>query len=1031
MATEVSHSFTLDAGIFTTTNLTLAASTDANALEAVATNSKFPDGDITLGHISLAVDTGQVSLNPASVGGASVSFDLSASAQSGIGVYGSVSSAIQALSLANPPSFTIPNQAGQRYLLLDAGYSVGATGSGTIPVGMLGSATFGVDAKQDALLALVHRFDPNESADNVLQDAFSSLRLPRHVAFDGHDVNIQPGTWLIVEADGSLAFTLTTSLGWNVSYAKDLKLLDVSHNLSARIDASIAANLGFNVSGKYLLAVGREDTSDNIRLQLWKQATKNLNFGFNINVGIQGADPQLPTDLGDFIKSIFGVHGLQVLNDLKMWTDPTQDLGKQIAGLADQTALDLLKSTTGIDPATEFNKAKQIVTNALTTWTNLPTKTSSMLWTYLEKLAGNEVPDDFKTTLTDLANPAAGADALAKILQNATFGDTPEGQFLESIADKGLLALSNEIAPVSKVAGQVLDILNGGLIARLQAFINQKLDLAQITAAVNAASFDKIDQWLQNRLANFLDKALDLAALKDIQTAIHSLETKAESIYATTVQALTKRYSIEFATVYQSCTTDTALLDVNFDLSNADASQLYNEVMCGSGLDLLLTKATAGVTLNQGTLTHEIKRNSSVDLHMPFFDFTSTSVNDTIVTLTAEDQGGRVLLYQVTSSDTETVANRMMSQLSILASLTVDASGQPQLDTEGSIAYEMLQAKAAMRPADMEARTEAFIHNYLAGLFSGGDASIRGFYTDLDIALTAATRTQSNLLGDVALSMQLSLPANLLSGWLAPRTTSLVPDQMTLSRSLQAAWRSILPTLYLQDLGQYQRNEAIAALLVWSSLPVSTGIDVSGSTLTFNNDKQTFWDWPNVDLRRAIAADPHTIATLGAKLSAIQAELTAAGNSNASSFAPSMAGQFVQLALNSTGDTLFQSLLFTEAEMIDGATDALKNAAGSLKTAATAPTQAIRLLATFASSLTDTFNKRVNSVYSGVSGRVVGPMLFVEASAALGSAGTKPSALMNLYALNQGHTFDLATFITGSLPARAQVALTQTLVGLQ
>ena len=711
---------------------------------------------------------------------------------------------------------------------------------------------------------------------------------------------------------------------------------------------------------------------------------------------------------------------------------PHQDLGKQIAGLADQTALDLLKSTTGIDPATEFDKAKQIVTNALTTWTNLPTKASSMLWTYLDKLAGNEVPDDFKAVLAGLANPATGAATLAKILQDATFGDTPQGQFLESIADRGLLALTNDLAPVSKAAGQVLEILNGGLIARLQAFINQKLDLDQITAAVNAASFDKIDQWLQNRLANFLDKTLDLAALKDIQTAINTLETKAESIYATTVQALTKRYSIEFATVCQSSTTSTALLDVSFDLSQAGASSLFTEVMSGGGLDHLLTRGAPGVTLNQATLTHEIKRNSSVDLHMPFFDFTSTSVNDTIVTLTAEDQGGRVLLYQLSSSDTETVTNRMMSQLSILASLTVDTKGQPRLDNGGSIAYQMLQVKAGMRPADMQARTSPFIHNYLVGLFSSGDASIGSFYTDLDIALSAATKNQSNHLGDVALSMELALQADLLSGWLQPRTTSLKPDQMNLSRSLQAAWKSILPTLFFQDLNKYQFNESIAALLVWSSLPISTDINFSDNTIQrFNTDKSIFWDWRDVDLRDAIARDSHTIANLAAKLVAIQAELQEAGNSNANFFAPSMASRFVELALNVTGDTFLQSLLFTEAELVGGATDALQQAAGALKTAATAPTDAIKMLASFASNLTETFNKRVNSVYSGVSGRVVGPMLFVEASAAIGSVGTKPSALMNIYALNSGHTFDLGSFITGSMPDRSQVALTQTLVGLQ
>jgi hypothetical protein len=87
-------------------------------------------------------------------------------------------------------------------------------------------------------------------------------------------------------------------------------------------------------------------------------------------------------------------------------------------------------------------------------------------------------------------------------------------------------------------------------------------------------------------------------------------------------------------------------------------------------------------------------------------------------------------------------------------------------------------------------------------------------------------------------------------------------------------------------------------------------------------------------------------------------------------------------------------------------------------------------LAQFAADLTDAFNDKVNSIYSGMSGRVVGPMMLVESSAALGSADVKPAAMLILYALNQGHSFDLGTFIAGNMPPAAEVALTQTLVSL-
>src|SRR6266700_2305616 len=104
MPNTFSKDFPLDVGIFSTAKLTLGGSTDANAVEAIIANDKFPDGNIELGHISLTADTGKVSLKPESVGGASVSFEIKASAQSGVGVYAKAADALKALNLADAPN---------------------------------------------------------------------------------------------------------------------------------------------------------------------------------------------------------------------------------------------------------------------------------------------------------------------------------------------------------------------------------------------------------------------------------------------------------------------------------------------------------------------------------------------------------------------------------------------------------------------------------------------------------------------------------------------------------------------------------------------------------------------------------------------------------------------------------------------------------------------------------------------------------------------------------------------------------------
>src|SRR6202035_2071252 len=99
--------------------------------------------------------------------------------------------------------------------------------------------------------------------------------------------------------------------------------------------------------------------------------------------------------------------------------------------------------------------------------------------------------------------------------------------------------------------------------------------------------------------------------------------------------------------------------------------------------------------------------------------------------------------------------------------------------------------------------------------------------------------------------------------------------------------------------------------------PISTSIDFDNPSIKqFNTQKDVFWDWPDVDLRRAVMRDTHTIATLAGRLSGIQSQLLAAGSRNADFFAPSMAGRFVELALSVTGDRLLGSLLTTETELV-------------------------------------------------------------------------------------------------------------------
>ncbi len=822
---------------------------------------------------------------------------------------------------------------------------------------------------------------------------------------------------------------------------REAKLLGMTRNLGAKIDTALKTTFGFDVSGRYLLVLGREsadDSSTAVRLQLFKRSQKGLSFGLNLSVGVTGQN-DLPTDIDELVKAVFGVHGLQAMKDLHLieqWTDPATDLGQTAARLLNDTGLKLLTEATGIDAAKEFTKARQIVLDEFKKWDALPEKVSAATWSILSKLGDGA--DKFKAFLTALADndPKSRAAAFASALQEATFGDSAAGQWLAALADQGLLALSSELDKVQPVAAQTLDILNGGIIRRLQSFIDDKLNLAKIRDAVTQDDFNKVDGWLIKRLGDFFDKDLHFEDLKQVQAAIHLVLTKAQDIYSKAQKALNSRYNFDFAAAYMKNTTSTALLDVNFDLQQPAAADMFRKVVDDSDLDDLLVQQAQGVTLNLATLSHEIQRTTTVQLNMPYFSFDSAHVNDSLATITAEEDWGRVLVYELNASDSVTVKNRYRSDLSVLASLQV-RNGQLEMtpDSAKSIAYQSRQVKKGMNLADFEHRVTPFIHEYLPGLFSGNESSLQTFYIDLDRTVENVLHNGTNQFGDVALAMQVSVPSSVLGSWFIRRSEDrLKRDSATLSLALQANLRALLPFCYFQDVSRLRSNPTAAALLVWAAMPVSTAIDFQdGQIRRFNTDSDVFWDFPDIDLRRAVAFDPHTTASLVPSLLTAQTRLREAGDDdNAEFFTAQQATTFQNVTLSGMGDTLLQSLLFSEAEIIRGATAALKDVNGMLDSVATAPTKAINRFADFGADLTDTFNHKLSGVYGDDALRTLSSMVLLEASRAIDpDLNTQPpQAMLNILTFQNGHAFDLNDFIAGAMPPKNQIAVAQTLVNL-
>jgi hypothetical protein len=1046
----LSKKFNLDTSILgegSAASVELSATTASDVQQAVLGNSPFPDRRIDLAGVALQAEAGKDIRFSAKKG--MVSFHASGGAHARLAVLDKGDEVLDCLALkdAAKAGLVLKDQPGVRYLLLLAGYELEGKVDGSHPIGLLGSVTFGVEAKRDQLYAVIHRFPRERGASDAIGATVASFRPPRHVSSAG---DLHAGTLLVAEVEGSVAVSVAAQLGYDFSFVREASALGLTGDIGLKLDVGLKATLGLEASGRYLVALDRESLDANsalARLRLFKMNKKGWNFGLNLSASVQGAPDILPASVDDLVKAVFGVHGQQVVKDLLLiekWTDPASDLSDTVAGLAKDTGLELLRKTTGIDPAQKFNEARSVLLGALKQWDSLPDRVSGALWSLLESggLHGQE-RQALEASLGLLAGTSGEErrKEMQRLLEAAGIEAAPIGQILVATGDLGLLNLLDRLPEVQSVAGSVLGVLNGGVIEKLQEFAGEKLELDQIRNAVTVTDFARIEGWLVNRLSTFLDRKLRFEDLDEIKNAINAVIVKRQEIYEKARNALARRYDFSLAYAYQKSAERTALIDATFDLHQPEAAGLMKEVLQESRLDNLLVKPVRGVTLHEGVLTHEITCRSSVEVNIPYYNFRSDRLNRSLASVRAVEDGGRVMLYELDAKDEVAVRNRMKSQLALAAAIPLAEGGAVRVHSAASAtwAYQYRMARENMRRVELERQAAPLIATYFPEHFgAGGPSSFSTWLTDLDRRVEEELGRPTDDFGDVLLSLEVTVPASAVYSWLVKRDEQdLRAATMTVSRRLQAGLKDLIPFHYFQDVSRLRQNLPAAALLVYAAIPLSTNIRIAGDTVRLNADlfdnkeKRVHWDWRDPDKRRRMVSLAPTQSRLAVLITAARERLLAAGQlSEAEFFKPEELGDFITSSNWDDLDGHLGGLLRLEDIVVTGAAEAMKEIQGFHKDKATLPSKAIARLAEFGAEVTKTFNERLASRYGSESLRPLGSMLFLEASRTLDPAlsTTRPGALLSLTVLKEERAFSLPKFLEGESPKKEDIAVAQRLV---
>lgn len=1027
------------------TTLTINPATQADVWQAFEKNESFPDRTIAFGDINAKYASGNIPFNLGGGAHISLTASFSAGGQSGIGIYGSATDAVKSLGL--DPSVTPDFPAGpdDRFLLL--GFSATAQGSvsGSAPVGVVSSVTFGAQASGATRFAILYRFNKATGARTVLEQAGPCIKLPRTVA---HAEDLLQGTWIIAEADGSLALSLAANVGYDYTYTRDLpnqlQQAGLSNDLSVKVDAAAKATVGYNVSGRYLVMVGRPSliSDEVIALQINKGSSYGYNFGLDLSVGVQMSQV-LPKKGEDLAAATFGVFGPQIVADvsksistLETWANG--DLGANAAALTTSTAKSLLTAVTGVNADNAISEATGKLKDALTKWNALVGQGSTELQTLSWNLLGN--PSDkalILKLLTDLRDKSSLNQTLSDGLQSLP-GQSWLMGIAEAVGAASPLSLGTYQNDVKKIAGYAVDVLSDGddnILMKLQTYISDRFKLTDIIAT--ASDPTKLDQWVQNRLAAFLNKtALSSTDLKNIQAAIKTLLSKFDDLYSKITTALTKKYNFEFAATYEKTLENATLLNLSFDLAKPDVSVLYQGILAGNTSAIFnLPSPLPGLTINNAVMSHGIHSTAKTSLTLPYLSSQTSALNDSVAKLTFEQNGANLVGYLDATDQVR--GDRFSSMLKLALKLGV--KGAPLTSINESLAYELRAIASNASKAMVTQATAPFVTAYLADKFAPNDYSDK-LLADFDHAVDLP----ASELGDMVMSMQLAIDGDFLSAWVIP-AAQLVNAKLLASRTVQRCLRDYTHRLYFRKVSQID-SWATLPLLVWQSFPICTGTDWdpnAGTLGNTNTGKDLYFDDGDDRLIKALVNAssasgqiPQTWGLLDLNVAFAYQEVVAAGIKNPKFiFSPpqSAAQQMVGYVMSASGFPFLKELVLAEAGVINGVAKALDNInAVAASISASDPSKLLDHLAEFGTELTMALNKHMTNLFAGGDLRLFGPMLFVELTKALASGrnDVRAKAMLELKSLKPKHTFDITSYVSGSEPGPDQIAVSQTVVSV-
>jgi len=1009
---------------------------------ALAANSPLPlDVDpVRLADVELGLATDQQSLVfDGPVG--SVSFSAGGDVRTGLGVYVNPTDMLRDLAdlaaeSARPiplDEIPFPDLPASRYFVLYWGYDFRADAAGSVALGAGPAVTWGARGSRNRAFIVIRAYENNPRAGTAVRDLLGrSWRLPNQIRTPA---DLQPGTWIVSEVTGSFSANLDVGLGLDHSWIRSVQIgtSDVlDGDVGLKIQAGVRAAFGLNATGRYLVLLGRDSLDGSarvLRLRLHRLSQRGWDFAFHTNLDLETTTGELlPAQLDDFIAAVLGIHGLQTLQELRLWTAP----GARLTELASAFLVDYARNRLDEDFAQESDEIRQAIVAMFERWDKLPATAASALWDAV-RLDANEL-EGFVATVRAFADPETVEQALKAAVADVQFAATPVGRWLLGIAEErllGVVANRPEVEKVRLAAQTTLEILDGTLLDELQSFTENKVGFPVLRRAVEANDFVALTDPLKDKLAEFLGARapIDTGDFERIRTTVHELLDRGADLYEAAVKSLNHTYKFSFDYAYSKQTAATALLDVSLDFgANPNLAETLTNAVAGDFTGLLPgagQRPPAGVTFHEAALTHRIQRQAHVRVRLPFFTKDTLRRASSLGSYKVISEDGEVYFSALDATNELLHKGRWESRLSLGLGLAARAGeGIRRHDRDGTTAtfdYRFVQAVPGLRTTQLERLMAPLSDNYFPGEFAGasgiaGKPSVSQWATALDKVVDGHEAAEDGLIGDSLMSLHVSLPGEILLKWLDAPRGKKDPVYMEMSRRFQTQLRRFIPLLHFQNPENYTHLKAAYVLLVYASLPVTTSLRVANRTVELNTNRRLYWDWPDESRsgeRYALIFHEATEEKLEAAMNeAIRVLSSIPGlQDSARHYDPRRVTAARNAAVEQHGKNVLRSLLYVESELIKSAARAGRHMA-RFRTASD-PAAAVKELAAFGDKLTRTFHQKLTTIFPPSDRaarellRSLGSLIFAEVTQALDPLEAKPTAALEITVLkpNAGAPF--------------------------